>query len=57
MPTRSLGRRASPSKPDLAALSGAGLSPAAIVTLSEIIRFVAYHARAVATFALLGELA
>ena len=38
---------------DLAALAAAGLSPAAIVTLSQILGFVAYQARVVASLALL----
>ena len=40
---------------DLAELAKAGLSPAAVVTLSQIIGFVAYQARVVASLALLGE--
>ncbi len=42
-------------KADLVVLSEAGLSPAAIVALSQIIGFVAYQARAAASFALIGE--
>jgi uncharacterized protein YciW len=41
------------SRDDLETLAAAGLTPAAIVTLSQIIAFVAYQARAAAALALL----
>lgn len=44
-------------KADLVRLTAAGLTPAAIVTLSQIIGFVAYQARAAAVFALIGATA
>jgi len=43
------------SRDDLAALAKAGFSPATIVTLSQIIGFVAYQARVVASLALLVD--
>jgi uncharacterized protein YciW len=45
------------SREDLARLSKAGLSPAEIVTLSQIVGFVSYQVRVVATFSVLGETA
>ena len=45
----------SANREDLAALAKAGLSPAAVVTLSQIIGFVAYQARVVASLALLVD--
>jgi uncharacterized protein YciW len=45
------------SRADLERLAAAGLSPAAIVTLSQIIGFVAYQLRVVAALARLGETA
>jgi uncharacterized protein YciW len=42
---------------DLARLGEAGLSPAEIVTLSQIIGFVSYQVRVVATLSVLGETA
>jgi uncharacterized protein YciW len=42
------------SREDLARLAEAGLAPAEIVTLSQIIGFVSYQARVVATLSVLG---
>ena len=42
------------SRADLEALAAAGLTPAGIVTLSQIIAFVAYQARAAVALQLLG---
>ncbi len=42
-------------KADIEALQAAGLSPTEIVTLSQIVAFVAYQTRVAAGLALLGE--
>lgn len=47
--------REAASRADLEALAAAGLTPAAIVTLSQIIGFVAYQARVAGTLTLLGD--
>lgn len=46
---------AAATKADIAALQAAGLSPTEIVTLSQIVAFVAYQVRVAAGLALLGE--